>query len=178
MKFPREVLDRAKKVRLLLLDVDGILTDGKIIVDSSGNEIKEFFVQDGMGLKLLQRCGVEVGILSSRTSVPVTHRAKELGIKLVRQGNLKKLEAYESILKELNLSDVEVAYLGDDLVDIPVLKKVGLAVTVPEAWPPVKDVVHYITVRSGGRGAVREVCDLIIEAKGKWEEIWEEFSAC
>ena len=175
MEFPEEVLKRARKVKLLLLDVDGILTEGRIIIDAEGREIKSFFVQDGMGIKLLQRSGVEVGILSSRSSSPVRHRAHELGIKLVFQGELEKGTLYQKILKEKGLTDGEVAYMGDDWVDIPVLKRVGLAVTVPEAWPPVKEWAHYITRRPGGRGAVREVCDLILKAQGKWEALWREF---
>ncbi|HIE33394.1 MAG TPA: HAD-IIIA family hydrolase [Thermodesulfobacteriaceae bacterium] len=175
MGFPEEVLKRARKVKLLLLDVDGILTEGRIIVDAEGREIKSFFVQDGMGIKLLQRSGVEVGILSSRNSRPVTHRARELGIELVFQGELEKGRLYQKILEDKGLTDAEVAYMGDDWVDIPVLKRVGLAITVPEAWPPVKEWVHYVTQRPGGRGAVREVCDLILKAHDKWEALWQEF---
>ncbi len=169
--FPKEVLERAKKIRLLLLDVDGILTDARIIVDASGQEIKHFCVVDGMGIKLLQKAGIEVGLLSSRRSPPVSHRAKELGIDLIVQGELDKKALYEEILREKGLTDEEVAYMGDDWVDLPVLKRVGLALSVPGAWPPVKDYVHYVTQRPGGHGAVREVCDLLLKAQGKWEEI-------
>ncbi|WP_255592318.1 HAD family hydrolase [Thermosulfurimonas sp. F29] len=164
-------------MRLLLLDVDGILTEGYIVVDAEGREIKSFFVQDGMGIKLLQKAGIEVGLLSSRSSPPVTFRAKELGIDIVIQGELEKYRLYQELLSEKALRDEEVAYMGDDWVDIPVLKRVGLAVTVPEAWPPVKDYAHYVTRRPGGRGAVREVCDLILKAQGKWEALWQEFGS-
>ncbi len=177
MEFPEEVLERARRVRLLLLDVDGILTEGHIIVDAQGREIKSFSVQDGLGIKLLQKAGLEVGILSSRTSLPVAFRARELGIKIVFQGELEKRKLYEELLAQKGLEDREVAYMGDDWVDIPVLMKVGLAVTVPSAWPPVKNYVHYVTRRPGGRGAVREVCDLILQAQGKWEALWQEFGA-
>jgi len=177
MEFPEAVLKRAQKVRLLLLDVDGILTEGYIVVDAEGREIKSFFVQDGMGIKLLQRAGIEVGLLSSRSSPPVTFRAKELGIDIVIQGELEKYRLYRELLSEKALRDEEVAYMGDDWVDIPVLKRVGLAVTVPQAWPPVKDYAHYVTRRPGGRGAVREVCDLILKAQGKWEALWQEFGS-
>ncbi|MBX6423125.1 HAD-IIIA family hydrolase [Thermosulfurimonas sp. F29] len=177
MEFPEAVLKRAQKVRLLLLDVDGILTEGYIVVDAEGREIKSFFVQDGMGIKLLQKAGIEVGLLSSRSSPPVTFRAKELGIDIVIQGELEKYRLYQELLSEKALRDEEVAYMGDDWVDIPVLKRVGLAVTVPEAWPPVKDYAHYVTRRPGGRGAVREVCDLILKAQGKWEALWQEFGS-
>ena len=159
----------------MLLDVDGILTEGQIVIDSQGREIKSFFVQDGLGIKLLQKAGLEVGILSSRTSLPVTFRARELGIGIVFQGELDKGRLYEKLRAEKGFAYEEVAYMGDDWVDIPVLKRVGLAVTVPSAWPPVKEHVHYVTRRPGGRGAVREVCDLILRAQGKWEALWQEF---
>lgn len=169
--FPEEVLARAAKVKLLLLDVDGILTDARIIIDAQGREIKHFCVRDGMGIKLLQMAGLEVGILSSRKSPPVSYRAKELGIELIIQGELDKLGLYETIRQQKGLAHEEVAYMGDDWIDLPVLKRVGLAVTVPEAWPPVKEYVHYITRHPGGRGAVREVCDLLLQAHHKWEEM-------
>ncbi|WP_038057361.1 KdsC family phosphatase [Thermodesulfobacterium hydrogeniphilum] len=173
MDFPLEILKKAEKIKLLLLDVDGILTDGKIILTSQGEEIKHFNVLDGMGIKLLQKIGVEVAILSSRFSLVTQNRAKELGIELLFQvqGKVGKLPFYEKILKEKNLKDEEVAYMGDDWVDLPILKRVGLAIGVPNAWPPVNEYVDYVTNRPGGLGAVREVCDLILKAKGKWEEL-------
>jgi 3-deoxy-D-manno-octulosonate 8-phosphate phosphatase (KDO 8-P phosphatase) len=171
MEFPPEVLKKAEKVKILLLDVDGILTDGRIIITSSGEEIKHFNVIDGMGIKLLQKAGVEVGIISSRFSLVTEHRAKELGITLLYQGKLEKLAVYEKILKEKRLKDEEVAYMGDDWIDLPILKRAGLAISVPNAWFPVNDYVDYITKHPGGYGAVREVCDLILKAKGKWEEL-------
>jgi 3-deoxy-D-manno-octulosonate 8-phosphate phosphatase (KDO 8-P phosphatase) len=169
MEYPEEILKKASKIKFLLLDVDGVLTDGKIIIDSQNNEIKHFNVLDGMGIKLLQKIGVEIGIISSRFSLAIEHRAKELGIEVLIQGELKKLEAYEKLLKEKNLKDEEVAYIGDDWVDIPILKRVGLAIGVPNAWYPVNEYVDYVTKYPGGNGAVREVCDLILKAKGKWE---------
>ena len=171
MEFPPEVLKKAEKVKILLLDVDGILTDGRIIITSSGEEIKHFNVIDGMGIKLLQKAGVEVGIISSRFSMVTEHRAKELGITLLYQGKLEKLAVYEKILKEKGLKDEEVAYMGDDWIDLPILKRAGLAISVPNAWFPVNDYVDYITKHPGGYGAVREVCDLILKAKGIWEEL-------
>jgi len=171
VSFPEEVKAQAAKVKLLLLDVDGILTDARIIVDASGQEIKHFCVRDGMGIKLLQMAGLEVGILSSRLSPPVSYRAKELGIELIIQGELDKLRLYEKIREEKGLSDQEIAYMGDDWIDLPVLERVGLAITVPEAWPPVKDYVHYVTEHRGGHGAVREVCDLLLIAHNKWEDM-------
>ena len=176
MDFPPEVLSRAKRVELLLLDVDGILTNGAIILTGSGEEIKVFSVLDGMGIKLLQKIGVEVGIVSSRNSKVVEHRGRELGIEIIVQGELDKLTAVESILKQKGLTFESVAYMGDDWVDIPLLRRTGLAITVPNAWPPVKEYAHYITLREGGKGAVREVCELIIRAKGKWEELFSLYS--
>jgi 3-deoxy-D-manno-octulosonate 8-phosphate phosphatase (KDO 8-P phosphatase) len=175
MKIPNEILKKAKKIKLLLLDVDGVLTDGKIIISEKGEEIKHFNVLDGLGIKLLQKIGVEVGIISSRESKALQKRAEELGIKLIFQGKLKKVKIYEEVLKTLKLKDEEVAYVGDDLVDIPVLKRVGLAVGVPNARAPVNEFVHYVTQLKGGEGAVREICEIIIKAKDKWEEILKYF---
>lgn len=171
--FPADVLNRAEKVRLLLLDVDGVLTDGGIIITGEGEEIKIFSVLDGMGIKLLQRAGVEVGILSGRFSPVMKHRSEELGIELLYQGELAKVPAFERILEEQGLREEEVAYMGDDWLDIPILKRVGLAIGVPNAWPPVNNYVHYITQKEGGKGAVREVCDLILTAKGLWDKYLE-----
>ncbi len=177
MEYPKYILEKAKKIKLLLLDVDGVLTDGKIIIDSKGCEIKHFNVLDGMGIKLLQKIGIEVGILSSRFSSVVEHRSKELKIDILIQGELVKLNSYEKILKEKKLKDEEVAYIGDDWVDLPILKRVGLAIGVPNAWYPVNKYVDYITKYPGGSGAVREVCDLILRAKGKWEELLRSYLA-
>ncbi len=171
MEISPEILEKAKKIKFLLLDVDGVLTDGKIIVTEEGKEIKNFNVLDGMGIKLLQKIGVEVGILSSRYSKTVEHRARELGIEFVIQGELTKISAYENLLKKKGLKDEEIAYIGDDWVDLPILKRVGFAVCVPNAWDPLNQYVDYITRHPGGEGAVREVCEIILKAKGKWQEI-------
>ncbi len=173
--FPPEVLEKAKRIKLLLLDVDGVLTDGGIILTGEGDEIKMFSVLDGMGIKLLQRAGVEVGILSGRHSPVIKHRAAELGISLVYQGELAKVPAFEKILRETGLTPEEVAYAGDDWLDIPLLKRVGLALGVPNAWPPVNDYVHYVTTKEGGKGAVREICDLLLTAKGLWTKFLKEY---
>ena len=150
--------------------MDGVLTGGEIVLTSSGEEIKVFSVLDGMGIKLLQKAGIEVAILSSRKSKVVELRAKELGIKRVIQGELEKLKAFKLLLEETDLAPEEVAYVGDDWVDIPVLRKVGLAVAVANAWDPVKEYAHYVTKIPGGKGAVREVAELILKAKGLWEK--------
>ncbi|QER41985.1 HAD-IIIA family hydrolase [Thermodesulfobacterium sp. TA1] len=175
MEFPQEVLKKAKKIKLLLLDVDGVLTDGRIIITSEGEEVKHFNVLDGMGIKLLQKIGVEVAILSSRFSQVTQHRAKELGILLVSQGELSKITIYEKIKQEKGIKDEEIAYVGDDWIDLPVLKRVGLAIGVPNGWPPVNDYVDYVTKLPGGKGAVREVCDLILKAKGKWQDLLQSY---
>ena len=166
-----ELYAKASKIKLLLLDVDGVLTNGEIIITSSGEEVKIFSVIDGMGIKLLQKAGVEVGIISSRYSKVTALRAKELGMSLVFQGKIEKLKVFEEILERKNLFPEEVAYMGDDLVDLPILRRVGLAIGVPNGCYPVNEYVHYVTSAPGGRGAVREVCELIIKAKGLWESI-------
>ncbi len=163
--------ERLKKIKLLLLDVDGILTDGRIIFDSNGIETKAFDVKDGHGLKLIQRAGIQVGIITGRQS-PVTRiRAEELGIDLLYQGAKEKIVPYQEILRTFELSDGEVAYMGDDLVDLPILQRVGFAATVPTAVEDIKPYVHYVTTTSAGRGAVREVCDLFLKATGLWDEV-------
>lgn len=164
------IASRAKEIKLLLLDVDGVLTDGSIVYSDRGEEIKSFHVRDGLGIKLLQRFGVEVSILTSRVSEALMHRCRDLKIETVIQGMKPKLMAYEWLRMEKRLRAEELAYIGDDWVDIPVLRRVGLAVAVRNADPEVLSFVHYVTAHDGGRGAVREVCDLILRAKGLKEE--------
>jgi len=171
MTLDKGLVEKIKRIRLLLLDVDGVLTDGRIIYDDDGRETKFFDVRDGHGLKLLMRSGVEVGIITSRESRVVAHRAKNLGIELVRQGMLDKLKALEEILEERPYAPEEIAYVGDDTVDLPVLKRVGLSVAVADAVEEVKEMADYVTGKTGGRGAVREVAELILKAQGKWEGI-------
>lgn len=161
--------EKLSKVKLLLLDVDGIMTDGRIIYVNDGGEAKAFDVKDGHGLKLLQRAGIRVGIITGRQSEIVARRAKELGIDLVYQNAKDKLVPFREILKNLALSPAEVAYMGDDVVDLPILLRVGFSATVADAVDDVKPHVDYITQRPGGRGAVREVCDLMLKQAGHWE---------
>ena len=163
------------KIKLLLLDVDGVLTDGRIIYDNHGNELKAFDVKDGHGLKLLQRTGIKVGIITGRSSAVVTRRAQELGIEILYQGALRKLEPYLEILSEQGLIDEQVAYIGDDLVDLPILQRVGFSATVADAVPEVFPYVDYIATRPGGCGAVREVCDLLVRASGQWDELTKRY---
>lgn len=162
---------RMKDIRLLLLDVDGVMTDGVIAYDNNGVETKHFHVRDGHGLKLLQRAGIEVGIITGRESALVEKRAAELGISRVFQGVKNKLEPYEQILTQSDFKDHQVAYVGDDLIDLPVLRRVGFAVAVADAASELRPYVDYITSASGGQGAVREVCDLILKQSGKWEQV-------
>ena len=168
-------LARASRIRLLLLDVDGILTDGSITYTADGVEIKSFHIQDGLGLKLLQKGGVEAGLITARHSEMVRKRAAELKLAHVYQGVENKLEVYQRLLAEQGLQPEETAYMGDDWLDLPLLTRVGLAATVADAAPEVRDAVHYITGRNGGRGAVREVCDLILEAQGRRQPLLNEF---
>jgi 3-deoxy-D-manno-octulosonate 8-phosphate phosphatase (KDO 8-P phosphatase) len=162
--------ERAKKVRLLLLDVDGVMTDGRLGFDGEGREIKFFYARDGIGIKLLQEAGIRVGILSGRRARVVALRAKELGISLVRQRIRDKAQALEEILETERLRPEQVCYMGDDLVDLPVLRRVGFPVAVADAVPEVKFMAHLVTRNPGGRGAVREVCEKILKIQGKWEK--------
>ena len=162
-----------EKIKLLALDVDGVLTDGKIIYDGAGREIKNFDVQDGFGLVFFQKAGFKTAFISSRRSAVVTVRAKDLGIHQVYQNAYPKMAAYRKLLKNFSLQDSEVCFVGDDLVDVPVLKRVGFAVGVPNAAAEVKAVVHYVTRKKGGDGAVREVIELILKTQGKWDSLLE-----
>ena len=166
---------RLQKIKLLILDVDGVMTDGRIIFDSNGVESKFFNVKDGHGIKMLQRCGIEVAIISGRESQVVTNRAAELAIRIVYQKSLDKLTPFARILAETGLAEEETAFIGDDLIDIPVLKRVGFAAAPADADAEVLPFVHYVAARGGGWGAVREVCDMIIKAQGKWEALTQRY---
>ncbi len=163
------------KIRLLILDVDGVLTGGEIVIDDEGRELKYFNVRDGHGIVMLHRIGVKTAIITGRSSKAVDVRARELGIEIVYQGAINKLKAYEEIKEKYGFSDDEIAFIGDDVVDIPILRRVGFAVCVKDAHPEVKKYVHYVTQALGGKGAVREVVDMIIMAKGKWEDLMERY---
>jgi len=163
------------KIKLLLLDVDGVLTDGRIIYDNQGNELKAFDVKDGHGLKLLQRAGIKIGIITGRSSEVVSRRANELGIEILYQGALHKLEPYLEILTEQGLTDKQVAYVGDDVIDLPILRRVGFSATVADAIPDVFPFVDYVASRPGGCGAVREICDLLLHASGQWDELTKRY---
>ena len=166
---------RILPLRLMILDVDGVLTDGRIIYQDDGSEIKAFDVQDGHGIKLLQRSGIEVALITGRFCRAVEHRAAGLGIERVYQNMHYKLEAYEKILLDTGLKDEEAGYMGDDLIDIPVMRRVGFAVAVPNAVCHVIPYAHYVTRAGGGHGACREVCELILQVQGRWEELTERY---
>ena len=168
---PRNWKKKALKIRLVLLDVDGVLTDGRITYGEDGREVKSFEVKDGQGVKFLQEGGIDVGILSSRRSRAVSRRARELGIRLVRQGVREKKAELTAIERRKRLAAEEIAFLGDDWGDLPVFRRVGLAVAVADSIPELKQAAHYITDAPGGRGAVREVAEAILKAQGKWAQI-------
>ena len=171
---PQLLLAKAGRIRLLVTDVDGVLTDGSIIYNGQGEQIQIFHVHDGLGLNLLRKAGIEVAIISSRSSRALATRASELGIDKVFQGHNDKIAVYQGLLNELNIRDQEACYIGDDWVDLPLLKRVGFSVTVLDAPPPLHDYVDYVTGKNGGRRAVREVCDLILRAKNKWAALLNE----
>lgn len=171
-----EIYERAEKIRFLILDVDGVLTNGGIILDNEGNEFKSFHVRDGHGIKMLIRQGINVAIITGRHSRVVERRSHELGIKEVYQKCYDKRAAYNELKKKYSLKDKEIAYIGDDIVDIPILVRTGLAVAVSDAAEDAKRFAHYVTKNKGGHGAVREVTDLILKARGTWKEIIDGYS--
>lgn len=168
--------ERAKKIRLLMMDVDGVLTGGHIVYDNYGDELKFFSVHDGFGIRLLQHAGIKTIIITANNSKVVRRRAKELKITKLYQRAIDKLKLYNKILKKFRLTDEEVCFIGDDLIDLPVLSRVGLSVTVPNGTlEHIKDKVHYITRLKGGEGAVREVIELILKSQDKWRTITEKY---
>ncbi len=170
-QYPPEVMERAKAIRLLILDVDGVLTDGSLYFGPQGEALKVFHVRDGHGLKMLQKAGIEVAFLSGRRSDAAYHRAKELGINRFHEGLRDKVAVMEEIMASMGIEAAAVAAVGDDLVDLPHLRRSGLAVAVADAVPEVRAAAHWVTSLPGGRGAVREVCDLLLKAREKWEGV-------
>ncbi len=170
-EYSEEVWQRARVIRLLILDVDGVLTDGRLYFGPTGEALKVFYVRDGHGIKMAQKAGLEVAIVSGRRSDAAYHRARELGVNRFYEGVRDKLAVLEELLAALRLSPVQVAAVGDELVDLPLMARVGLGVAVADAVPEVKAAVHWITPSPGGRGAVREVCDLLLKAQGRWLKV-------
>jgi len=155
----------------LIMDVDGVLTDGKIIINDRREESKHFHVRDGHGLKLLKRAGFRLALLTGRQSQVVEHRAQELGIETIFQQVHDKIAVYQQIKTIFSLNDEEICYVGDDLVDIPVLKKVGFPATVADGIPELDDFVHWRSQHPGGGGAIRELCELILRTQGSWDQL-------
>jgi 3-deoxy-D-manno-octulosonate 8-phosphate phosphatase (KDO 8-P phosphatase) len=167
--IPADIRERAARVKLALFDVDGVLTDGRLLYTDDGRELKAFHVHDGLGLKRLIANGIEVGIITSRMSHMVTERTAELGIAHVYQGQTDKLACYEELIHALKLEHGQTSYCGDDLPDLRVMARVGLSIAVANAQPVVAERAHWRTQRRGGEGAAREVCDLLLAAQGKSE---------
>jgi 3-deoxy-D-manno-octulosonate 8-phosphate phosphatase (KDO 8-P phosphatase) len=159
------------KIRLVIFDVDGVLTDGRIVLDSEGREMKFFHVQDGSGIALLHEVGIQTALITGRSSPVVDLRARELGIKEVHQNVRNKLAVYLDILQRLGLVDAEVCYMGDDLLDVPILRRAGFSAAPANARQEVKATAQWISKSPGGRGAVRELCDKILQDSGRWERI-------
>ncbi len=168
-----ELKNKIKKIRLLVLDVDGVLTNGKINLDDTGKEIKVFDVQDGFGLVFFKKAGFKTAIISARSTEAVTVRAEDLKFDKVYQDAYPKTSAYQKLLKSLNIKDEETCFMGDDLPDICLLNKVGFAAAPANAVPEVKKCADYVTQKKGGDGAVREIIELILKTQGKWEEVIE-----
>ena len=171
----QDILDKASHIKLVIFDVDGVLTDGTLFVGDDGQEYKSFNSKDGLGMKLLQASGVEIAIITARSSKVVEHRMHSLDITHVYQGCLDKLEAYQNLSQKLELTPEQVAYVGDDLIDLPVMRRVGLAIAVQDAHPMAKQHAHWQTPSRGGRGAARDVCELIMEAQGTLQAQFRRF---
>lgn len=167
--------ERARRVTFLLLDCDGVLTDGGVYLASSGDEIKRFDIQDGHGIVLWRRVGHKVGIITGRGSRALERRVEELKIEYLAQKSLNKLETFESLLAETGVAPEHMAYMGDDVVDMPLMRRVGLALAPPNAVPEVLETAHAVTERPGGHGAVREAIDFLLRAQGKWEGLMERY---
>lgn len=170
-----DVTARAQRVKLLLMDCDGVLTDGRLWLTPEGDEQKAFHARDGQGISLLHHAGMRTGIITGRQSSAVDRRAQDLKMSYVRQYAKDKVKALEEILAEAGVTTNECAYIGDDVGDLPVMHRVALAVAVSDAVAETKQAAHYITALKGGQGAVREVCDLILKAQGRWDEVMQRF---
>lgn len=162
--------ERAKKIKLLILDVDGVLTDGRIIYDNFGDELKFFNVNDGLGMFLLYRAGIRSVIITAKKTRAVKRRAHDMRVAAV-YSNHHKLKIYQKVLRKFRVKDEEVCFMGDDLLDLPIIKRAGLAVSPPNAVEEVKSSSHYITERHGGKGAVREVVEIILKSQGLWDKV-------
>ena len=172
----QDILDKAKAIKLVIFDVDGVLTDGSLFLGDGGEEYKAFNSRDGHGMKMLQSTGIKIGIITGRTSDVVEHRMRSLGIEHLYQGKLDKLPAFEELCQLVGVSPEQVAYVGDDVVDLPILVRVGLAIGVQDAHPMVKQHSHWLSPSNGGRGAARDVCELILRAQGHLESMLKQYT--
>lgn len=173
----RELADKIMAVKLVVFDVDGVLTDGRIIFSNSGEETKLFDVKDGHGIKILMRMGIDVAIITARESEVVRRRAKDLGITHVFQGIKDKKMSLEALVKASGVTPGEMAYMGDDIIDLPVLKRVAFSAAVADAVDEVRERVDYVAQKPGGRGAARELAELILKVQGKWDEVMKLYLA-
>ena len=164
-----EIIEKAKRIKVFIVDIDGVMTDGRIIYSGYGDELRFFDVQDGFGITLLNRAGIKTVIITAGKSKIVKHRARDLEIAKTYHGFMNKATAFDNLLKRFNIKPEEACFVGDDLIDIPILKRAGFAVAVPNAVEEVKKLAHHITVNRGGRGAVLEICYLILKSQGKWD---------
>ncbi len=171
----QDVIQRAKAIRSVIFDVDGVLTDGSLFLGDDGQEYKAFHSRDGLGMVMLQQSGVHLAVITGRESQVVRLRMQSLGVEHVYQGCRDKLPAYENLKQVLDLPDAAIAYVGDDVVDLPVLKRAGLAIGVADAHPLVCEHVDWLTTAPGGRGAAREVCELILHAQGRLDALWRTY---
>lgn len=167
--------EKASRIRLLLFDVDGVLTDGIVLMHADGSESKGFHIRDGAAIVWAQRAGIPVGLLSARTSGATTHRAAQLAVRIVAQGVKSKLASYDQILREAALDDAAVAYMGDDLLDLPVISRVGLSGAPADAALEVRQRVDWVSQSGGGHGAVREFIELVLRAQDRWENITADY---
>jgi 3-deoxy-D-manno-octulosonate 8-phosphate phosphatase (KDO 8-P phosphatase) len=172
----KETVERAKRVKLLITDIDGVMTDGRIVYSIYGDELKFFDVTDGFGIALLNRAGIKTAIITAKKSKIVKMRGRDMKVARVYAGFADKLVPFNDALKRFKVAPEEVCFIGDDLIDLPVLRKVGFAVSVPQAVEEVKVAAHFVTTRPGGRGAVREICDLILKSQDKWGEVTKKYS--
>ncbi|KAF3982235.1 MAG: 3-deoxy-manno-octulosonate-8-phosphatase KdsC [Methylococcales symbiont of Hymedesmia sp. n. MRB-2018] len=171
----QDIIEKAKKLKLLILDVDGVLTDGRLFFDNQGTEYKCFHARDGHGIKLLRQSGVEVAAISGRKSNSVAIRMKKLGVEYVYQGHEDKVAAFNEVLQTLSIKAGQVAHIGDDLIDLPVMKRVGLSIAVNDANFAVKEYADWCTETPGGLGAVREVCDFIMQSQGTFDDVLQSY---
>jgi 3-deoxy-D-manno-octulosonate 8-phosphate phosphatase (KDO 8-P phosphatase) len=171
----KDILDKAKKIQLVIFDVDGVMTDGSLFMGDDGQEYKAFNSLDGHGMRMLQEGGITAAIITGRKSNVVEHRMKDQGVTRVYQGYRDKIPAYEALMGDIGLETDQVAYVGDDVVDLPIMTRVGFAIAVQDAHPYVKKHAHWITQNNGGQGAVRDVCELILEARGLLTQTLESY---